>query len=92
MNREPACPFTVSVGAFLVGALDPTDRQELHGHLDDCEPCRSELASLAQVPGLLHRHHLSVDNRGFALGIMLGRAAPTSEAGADRHDDGPELV
>lgn len=77
MVLEPACSFAISIGAFLVGALDPTDRQELQIHLDDCEQCRSELALLAQLPALLHRHQLSVEARRYGdLGIIRGAAPP----------------
>jgi hypothetical protein len=55
--------LTISIGAFLVGALDPLDRQEIQVHLAGCVPCRIELLHLAALPGLLHRHQLSVDDR-----------------------------
>lgn len=55
-----ACPSTVSVGALLIGALAPSDRDELLIHLDHCELCRDEVVLLAPVPGLLHR--LVLDN------------------------------
>jgi Putative zinc-finger len=89
---EPACPFTISIGAFLVGALDPTDRQDLQVHLADCEQCRSELALLAQLPGLLHRHQISVEDRwSGSLGIMRGGAALPSDTGVEPDcDGGPE--
>jgi hypothetical protein len=52
----------LSIGALLVGALDPTDRQVLQAHLDGCEYCRGELVLLAQLPGLLHRHRLIIED------------------------------
>jgi Putative zinc-finger len=80
----------MSIGAFLVGALDPTDRQELRVHLDGCAPCRRELALLAQLPGLLHR--LTVGEARYGLGIMTGGAPQPPDAGGAPYDDGPELA
>src|SRR4051794_8435264 len=50
---------TISLGAYVVGALDHTERAELEAHLAGCPMCRDELAELAPLPGLLSR--LSVD-------------------------------
>jgi anti-sigma factor RsiW len=95
MTPDLPCPSTISIGAFLVGALTPTDRQELQAHLDDCEPCRRELVLLAQLPGLMHRHRLTVGDGRYASdspGIMRGGAAPPSDAGAEPAGDGPEAA
>lgn len=48
-------PLRTSLGAYLLGALDPADRAEIETHLADCPPCREDLASLAGLPGLLGR-------------------------------------
>jgi anti-sigma factor RsiW len=50
---------TISLGAYVVGALDHTDRADLEAHLARCPMCRDELAELAPLPGLLSR--LTVD-------------------------------
>jgi predicted anti-sigma-YlaC factor YlaD len=50
---------TISLGAYVVGALDHTERAELEAHLAYCPMCRDELAELAPLPGLLSR--LTVD-------------------------------
>jgi hypothetical protein len=50
---------TVSLGAYVVGALDHMERAELESHLARCPMCRDELAELAPLPGLLSR--LTVD-------------------------------
>src|SRR4051812_1977055 len=50
---------TISLGAYVVGALDHTERAELEVHLAGCPMCRDELAELAPLPGLLSR--LTVD-------------------------------
>ncbi|AXI79525.1 hypothetical protein C7M71_021035 [Peterkaempfera bronchialis] len=49
------CQESVSLGAYLLGALDGGERTALEGHLADCPRCRDELVQLAPLPGLL-RH------------------------------------
>ena len=50
---------TVALGAYVVGALDHSERVPLEAHLATCPACRDELAALAPLPGLLSR--LTVD-------------------------------
>jgi hypothetical protein len=50
---------TISLGAYVVGALDHNERSVLEAHLASCPMCRDELAELAPLPGLLSR--LTVD-------------------------------
>jgi len=45
----------ISLGAYVLGALDPADRGRLEAHLAECDDCRDELASFAALPGLLSR-------------------------------------
>jgi hypothetical protein len=47
--------MTVSLGAYILGAVDAGERQELSRHVPGCEPCRDELVNLAPLPGLLRR-------------------------------------
>jgi hypothetical protein len=55
-TAEPGrCPFTVSVGALLIGALEGSERNELMAHLRRCGRCRNETVRLAPLPGLLRR-------------------------------------
>lgn len=49
------CPAAVSLGAYVLGALDPAERADVDRHVATCTVCRDELASLAGVPGLLSR-------------------------------------
>nr|WP_042183338.1 zf-HC2 domain-containing protein [Kibdelosporangium sp. MJ126-NF4]CEL15451.1 PROBABLE CONSERVED MEMBRANE PROTEIN [Kibdelosporangium sp. MJ126-NF4]CTQ92147.1 PROBABLE CONSERVED MEMBRANE PROTEIN [Kibdelosporangium sp. MJ126-NF4] len=49
------CRHTVSLGAYLLGALDPADRPEFERHLDACPQCSAEMLRLAPLPGLLQR-------------------------------------
>lgn len=45
----------VSLGAYVVDALDSGERAPVAAHLERCEDCRSELAELSEVAGLLRR-------------------------------------
>ncbi len=47
------CMQKVSLGAYVLGALDATERLEIEEHLRDCQQCRDELVRLAPLPGLL---------------------------------------
>jgi hypothetical protein len=49
------CRNTVSVGAYLLGALDPAERSAFEEHLTTCSTCKAELLRLAPLPGLLQR-------------------------------------
>jgi len=41
--------------AYVLGALAPAERREFEAHLENCERCRSAVAELAVLPGLLGR-------------------------------------
>jgi anti-sigma factor RsiW len=45
----------LSLGAYVLGALDPVERASVDAHLTGCPACRDELAGLAAMPGLLSR-------------------------------------
>jgi anti-sigma factor RsiW len=48
----------LSLGAYVLGALDPVERAEVQAHVSECVECRDELAELAAMPGLLSRVRL----------------------------------
>ncbi|GAA1888115.1 zf-HC2 domain-containing protein [Asanoa iriomotensis] len=48
------CPLTHSVGALLLGALEPRERADLLRHLPHCARCRAAVVDLAPLPGLLN--------------------------------------
>jgi putative zinc finger protein len=53
----PSCESLerLSLGAYVLGALDPVERAAVDAHLSECASCRDELAGLAAMPGLLSR-------------------------------------
>jgi len=59
------CANTVTLGAYLLGALDPQERFEFEAHLGGCDTCRAELVRLAPLPGMLNQ--ISLDD--FADGL-----------------------
>jgi hypothetical protein len=50
-----SCPHRFDVGVYVLGALDPGERETFEAHLDGCGTCRAELTSVAGLPGLLAR-------------------------------------
>lgn len=49
----------VALGALVLGALDPAERQQVEAHVRSCPRCASALAEIAPLPGLIHRAGLS---------------------------------
>jgi hypothetical protein len=45
----------MTLGVYLLGALDPGERFAFESHLSYCEVCRGELVRLAPLPGLLNQ-------------------------------------
>jgi anti-sigma factor RsiW len=71
------CANTVTLGAYLLGALDPQERFEFEAHLGSCDTCRAELVRLAPLPGMLNQ--ISLDD--FSDGLpptTLEDAHPTA--------------
>jgi len=57
MGRDPCLATRLELGAYLLGALDGSDRARVAVHLATCPACRDDLAGLAPLPGLLARIH-----------------------------------
>ncbi len=55
-----SCRFTHDDGAYVLGALNPADRQEFERHLPGCADCTRAVGELAGLPGLLGRVDASV--------------------------------
>jgi hypothetical protein len=45
----------ISLGVYVLGAIDPAERALVESHLATCRDCRDELAGLAGLPALLAR-------------------------------------
>src|SRR5579859_3891639 len=45
----------LSLGVYVLGAIDPAERALTDAHLATCQDCRDELAGLAGLPALLAR-------------------------------------
>jgi hypothetical protein len=45
----------MSLGVYVLGAIDPAERSLVDAHLTTCRDCRDELAGLAGLPALLAR-------------------------------------
>jgi len=81
----------LSLGSYLVGALDAADRRDIDRHLASCAACRDELVSYAGLPGLMAR--LDVHEVGAApIGAPPGLLNRTLESlTAQRRDDATRL-
>ena len=54
--RAMDCPEArISLGVYVLGAIDPAERALVDAHLATCRDCRDELAGLAGLPALLSR-------------------------------------
>ena len=56
MTRQMDCAEArLSLGVYVLGAIDPAERALVDSHLAGCRDCRDELAGLAGIPALLSR-------------------------------------
>jgi hypothetical protein len=56
MMQAMECPDArLSLGVYVLGAIEPADRALVDAHLMTCRDCRDELAGLAGLPALLSR-------------------------------------
>jgi hypothetical protein len=92
MTQTIECPEArVSLGVYVLGAIDPADRALVDAHLTTCRDCRDELAGLAGLPALLSR--VSAEE-AFALAGADGPPAGGHLAGARADDQAapPDLL
>lgn len=66
----------LSLGVYVLGAIDPAERTLVDSHLTGCRDCRDELAGLAGLPALLDR--VSMEEA-----IALGASDVSPFAGED---------
>jgi hypothetical protein len=87
MTQAIECPEArVSLGVYVLGAIDPADRALVDAHLTTCRDCRDELAGLAGLPALLSR--VSAEE-AFALAGVEGSSP---DGGTGGHEAPPELL
>jgi hypothetical protein len=81
------CPEArVSLGVYVLGAIDPAERALVEAHLATCRDCRDELAGLAALPALLAR---VTAEEAIALAAGDG-PPPTAQSGGTQAP--PELL
>jgi putative zinc finger protein len=74
------CQTAVSLGVYVLGAADTSERLRVEAHLPGCAACRAELARLAPLPGLLAR--VPPDLRPASPGPAAPSPAASSPAAA----------
>jgi hypothetical protein len=81
MTATMDCPEArLSLGVYVLGAIDPAERALVDAHLAHCRECRDELAGLAGLPALLARV-----SREEAVALAADERRPAWE-----QVDGPE--
>jgi predicted anti-sigma-YlaC factor YlaD len=87
MTADGCAEVRLSLGAYVLGALDPADRSRVDAHLAGCPDCRDELASFAALPGLLGRvSRAEVESEPADPGPQLLERLLRAAAAERRHD------
>jgi len=73
-----ACGESVSLGAYLLGALSPDERLAMERHIAGCAVCQGELVQLAPLPGLLRHTPFEELPETVRAAESLRPAAPAS--------------
>lgn len=68
----------ITIGAYVLGSIDPIERALVDAHLVDCQECREELTGLAGLPALLSRVDAEVA-AGLADDVPAGREGEREE-------------
>ena len=72
----------LSLGVYVLGAIDPAERALVDSHLAGCRECRDELAGLAGLPALLSR--VGTEE---AMALAATDGPPVGEAGKEAGED-----
>ena len=89
-SAQLSCPDAeIALGALVLGALDPTEREQVEAHLRTCPPCSAALAEIAPLPGLLHRVGLSATELEPAPDRVLEQALARVRAEQQAQRTGP---
>ena len=94
------CQHTMTLGVYLLGALDPSERSEFESHLAYCDICRVELVRLAPLPGLLNQitqddfadERPPTGREGTIATRVAGPEPADHRAGADPAGDAPAMT
>jgi hypothetical protein len=73
----------LSLGVYVLGAIDPAERALVDAHLMTCEECRDEMAGLAGLPALLARVNPDEISR-ICADDTVGSSVPAAVAVEDR--------
>lgn len=77
----------ISLGVYVLGAIDPAERAQVDAHLTTCRDCRDELAGLAGLPALLARV-----SKEEAIALADTSASPLPLAEVDAAEPPRELL
>lgn len=81
MNDRESHPWRLSLGAYLLTALEPDESEEMHRHLETCIDCRAVCADLKPVIEAMDRVPMEafVADDALANGIAALRVRPSEE-------------
>ena len=90
MTQQMDCAeVRLSLGVYVLGAIDPAERAQVDSHLASCRDCRDELAGLAGIPALLSRVGAE---EAFALAESDGPPATLAAVGQGAAEPPRELL
>ena len=76
-----SCQMMMSLGVYVLGAVDAGERARVEAHLPGCPACQAELMRLAPLPGLLADVPGDLRPAGKLLGEGAGYATPVGTRG-----------
>ena len=76
-----SCQMMMSLGVYVLGAVDAGERARVEAHLPGCPACQAELMRLAPLPGLLADVPGDLRPAGKLAGEAAGYAAPVGTRG-----------
>jgi len=82
----------LSLGVYVLGAIDPAERSLVDAHVQVCRDCRDELAGLAGLPALLARVNPDEISRICPDDTVLSAAGRAGEPAAAEEPPPGELI
>ncbi|HEX4432165.1 MAG TPA: zf-HC2 domain-containing protein [Frankiaceae bacterium] len=77
----------LALGGYVLGALEPRERQEVTQHLATCGSCRMELADYDELPGLLDQ--VPIDDVAAEVQLVELAQPPRAVSRVRRHPNLP---